>query len=395
MVMSTGIDGSFSCEIPMLPTILDAVALERALAIRDLTDPARGASAIQLMLDDIVRALADRWACPTWLRRGSPIVEVADNYDVLRYPRDDVTRAARYTRYVDERRVLRTHTSAMIPPLLRLLGEHGVPGDILLACPGITYRRDVIDRLHTGEPHQLDLWRICRRAAVPDRGPLMDMIEAVVAAALPDRRHRVNDTEHGYTQQGLEIEVESTDGAWVEIGECGWIHPEVLAACGVDPSHTSGLAMGLGLDRLVMLRKGIEDVRLLRSADPRVSCQMNDLAPYRPVTRMPSIRRDLSIVVSAQTNDEMLGDQIRSCLGDRAGAIEQTQIVAEDPYDSLPPAVVARLGMRPDQKNVLLRIVISDLERTLTQTEANQLRNAIYAAVHRGTQDEWARDASR
>lgn len=372
---------------------LDRGALERALAIRDLTDPAQGASALQLIIDQVVSALSDLWSCSTWLRRGPPIVEVADNYDVLRYPPDDITRAARYTRYVDERRVLRTHTTAMVPPLLRQLAEHYRPHDLLLACPGITYRRDVIDRLHTGEPHQMDLWRIRCGSPRLERADLESMIDAVIRAALPGREYRVHATEHCYTLQGLQIDVREHDDTWVEIGECGLSHPEVLAMCGLDPSHTSGLAMGLGLDRLIMLRKGIDDVRLLRSDDPRVKRQMLDLVPYHPVTRMPSIRRDLSIVIDASTTEELLGDQIRIQLGARAKAIEEVTLLAEYRYTELPQAVRARLAMTPTQKNVLLRVVLSDLERTMTQHEANQLRNAIYAAVHRGSRLEWAADA--
>lgn len=372
---------------------LDQGALHRALAIRDLSDPAQGASALQLIIDQIVSALADLWSCSTWQRRGPPIVDVADNYDVLRYPPDDITRAARYTRYVDERRVLRTHTTAMIPPLLRQLAAHYQPRDLLLACPGITYRRDVIDRLHTGEPHQMDLWRIRCGGPRLERTDLESMINAVIRAALPGREYRVHATEHCYTLRGLQIDVREHDGTWVEIGECGLSHPEVLAACGLDPAHTSGLAMGLGLDRLIMLRKGIDDVRLLRSGDPRVMRQMVDLEPYHPVSRMPSIRRDLSIVVEASTTEELMGDQIRTQLGARADAIEEITLVAEYGYAELPQAVRARLAMAPTQKNVLLRVILSDLERTMTQHEANQIRNAIYAAVHRGSRLEWAADA--
>jgi phenylalanyl-tRNA synthetase alpha chain len=377
----------------MEPKYLEPAALERALCIRDLTDPAQGPSALQCLIDDIVRALSELWVCPAWLRRGAPVVDVADNYDALRYPPDDVTRAARYTRYIDERRVLRTHTSAMIPPLLRLLSEHYQPHDLLLACPGLTYRRDVIDKLHTGEPHQLDLWRVRRGVTPLDRNHLLTMLATVVTVALPKHAYRVSETMHCYTQNGLQIDVMNDAGAWIEIGECGLIHPEVLAVSGLDPAQTSGLAMGLGLDRLIMLRKGIDDIRLLRSTDPRVARQMSDLSSYYAVSRMPSIRRDLSIVVDLQTNEELLGDKIRSSLGERARTIEELAVVAEYPYSALTSSVTTRLGMTNGQKNVLLRLVISDLERTLTRAEANQLRNTVYGIVHEGTIPQWARDA--
>lgn len=379
----------------MTISALDPGALEHALAIRDLSDPAQGPCAIQLLVTDAVNSLSAVWGCPAWLRRGSPIVDVSDNYDVLRYPPDDVTRATRYSRYVNERQLLRTHTSAMIPPLLRLLGEQGEVKELLLACPGITYRRDVIDRLHTGEPHQLDLWRVVGHPKRAERDCLLEMISTVSAALLPGFEYHVQDTEHWYTLEGLELHVRSAQGEWVEIGECGLIHPEVLLSCGQDPRRIGGLAMGLGLDRILMLRKGIDDVRLLRSNDPRVSRQMLDLAPYRPVSRMPSVRRDLSLVIDAELDAEMLGDRVRMALGERARLIEELSVLAEYDYDGISAAVAARLGMNPSQKNVLLRVVLSDLDHTLTDERANELRNAIYAATHQGERSEWARSRGR
>jgi hypothetical protein len=71
----------------------------------------------------------------------------------------------------------------------------------------------------------------------------------------------------------------------VEVWECGLAHPRVLAAAGL-PGR-GGLAAGMGLDRLLMLVKHIPDIRLLRSGDPRITCQMLDLARYQYVSSMP------------------------------------------------------------------------------------------------------------
>jgi phenylalanyl-tRNA synthetase alpha chain len=276
----------------------------------------------------------------------------------------------------------------MIPPLLRELADGGPP-DVLLACPGLVYRRDCIDRLHTGEPHQLDLWRV-RDGDALTPGDLRDMVGVVVGAALPGRPWRVTAAEHPYTIEGLQIDVE--DGSsWVEIGECGLAHPELLAASGLD--GRSGLAMGLGLDRLLMLRKRIGDIRLLRAVDPRVAGQMLDLSSYRPASSLPAIRRDLSIVVREDATPEELGDRVRASLGDRADAIESVEVASETSYSSLPPAARLRLSIKPEQKNVLLRVVLRHVSRTLTHPEANALRDAIYACVHEGERMEWASSA--
>ncbi len=370
---------------PASTSALSAEELRRVLSIRDLTDPAGGLHAMQTLVDACVERLARAWGCPVIQRRASPVVSVADKYDHLRYPAEGVARDARYTRYVCDVAVLRTQTSAMVPPLLREL-ESGDRRDVLLVCPGLVYRRDCIDRLHTGEPHQVDLWRI-RREEKLTPNDLRDMLAHVVDAVLPGRQWRVTAAEHPYTVEGLQIDVRE-GASWVEIGECGLAHPELLEASGLR-AHT-GLAMGLGLDRLLMLRKGIEDIRLLRASDPRIADQMRDLSPYRKVSSMPPIRRDLSIVVGEGMTAEAMGDRVRAALGDRAEAIEAVEVVDETPYGKLPPAARARLGIAPEQKNVLLRVILRDLARTLTHAEANELRDAIYAAVHEGEKMEWA-----
>jgi phenylalanyl-tRNA synthetase alpha chain len=351
--------------------------------LRDLTDPSQGHHALQDLLDLIELALAAAWDLPVQRHRADPVVSVADNYDRLGYPPEAVTRDARYTRYVAPGRVLRTHTSAMIPPLLERLAASPTP-DLVLSCPGLVYRRDVIDRTHVGEPHQVDLWRIRRTAPGLTVADLRDMIALVVDAAVPGRRWRAVAARHPYTTDGLQIDVEDT-GSWVEVGECGLAAAPVLAGSRLSPA-TSGLAMGLGLDRLLMLRKGIDDIRLLRSADPRVTVQMADLAPYRPVSAMPPARRDLSIAAAADTTPEELGDQVRAALGERAGSVEQVRVLAETPWRDVPVSARIRLGLRPDERNVLLRVVLRDLDRTLTAAEVNELRDRIYAAVHHGGQ---------
>lgn len=376
------------------PPLLDRDALDRALALRDLSDPAAGPHAMQQLLAIVVQALAERWHCAVHVARAHPVVPVADNYDHLRIAGDAVTRDARYTRYVSAGTLLRSHTSAMIPPLLRAAAARpdAAPADQLLACPGLVWRRDVVDRLHTGAPHQLDLWRLRRRApgaAALGTAALHEMIATVVGAALPGREYRAVPAEHPYTRHGVQVDVRHGD-AWVEVGECGLAHPEVLARAGLDPRTWSGLAMGLGLDRLLMLVKGIDDIRLLRSSDPRVAAQLLDLAPYRAVSNQPPVRRDLSVAVAADRTAEELGDRVRGALGDAVDALEEMQLLAETHHAVLPPAAAARMGMTPAQKNVLLRLVIRHPTRTLTHAEANRLRDAVYAAVHEGMHAEWA-----
>ncbi len=368
-------------------------AYRRAVALRDLTDPNQGRHALQLLVDAAVDALNGIWHVSTALRRCNPVVPVEDNYDRLGYPADGAARDARYTRYVSERLLLRTQTSAMVPDSLGRLPITDEEPDWLVACPGIVYRRDEIDRLHSGEPHQLDLWRVRRGTPLGERD-LQEMIATLVAALLPGAEHRTLAATHPYTLAGRQIDVK-VGQAWIEIGECGLAHPAVLTRAGLSCPPHCGLAMGLGLDRILMLRKGVPDIRLLRSTDPRVASQMQDLEPYRAVSHMPAVVRDLSVMVPEGTSPEELGDRVRSALGADERSVETVEVRAETAYADLPQAAITRMGAMPGQKNVLLRVVLRDLERTLTHDQANQLRNLIYEALHEGRRKELARTSAR
>jgi phenylalanyl-tRNA synthetase alpha chain len=407
------------------------------LALRDHTDPGRGPHAIQLMIDEILAAVAARYSGDLRIERGDRIVQVADNYDRLGYGTDARARDARYTRYVDETRMLRSQTSALIPAVLRRLAADpratAQAYEVTIACPGIVYRRDVIDRLHTGTPHQLDLWHLGpdspgetdyglaqppepsgryggipartdmtpgprptpaarskgARAAVggesspgsPGRGDdLAGLIATVLGAALPGVPWRLHPAEHPYTEGGVEIEA-CVAGRWVEIGEGGRASRRVLRGAGLPP-YVGGLALGLGLDRLVMVRKGVPDIRALRSADPRVAGQMLDLAPWRPVSAHPPARRDVSVAMRAGVTAEEVGDLVRVSLGDDARLIEEIAVLGMTGIAELPPAARERLGIADGEVNVLLRVILRDLDGSIPGELANELRDRISAALH-------------
>ena len=150
---------------------------------------------MQLLVQHAIDALRRAWGCPVIVYRAPPVVTTTDNYDDLNYPENGASRDARYTRYLDDGLLLRTQTSAMVPRALRMIAPARYD-DVLLACPGLTYRRDSIDRLHVGEPHQLDLWRVTR-GALGD-SDMQCMIEAVAAAL----KHAPIDVANPYLAAG-------------------------------------------------------------------------------------------------------------------------------------------------------------------------------------------------
>jgi len=361
--------------------------LRYALNLRDLSNLNDGHHAMQMVMTDILQALEDAWQCTVKIHRDTPIVSIEDNYDRLNYPKDGASRNVRYTRYVCDAALLRTQASAMVPDAMLEISEN-MPNDILLALPGLTYRRDCVDRIHSAEPHHLDLWYLRKNSALDD-DDLNQMISICMDAVLPGIEWIITPNKHPYTLNGVQIDVLWND-EWIEVGECGLAHPEIIKANIAESDGVSGLAMGLGLDRLLMVRKNIPDIRLLRSIDPRVLEQMDNLEPYKNVSTMPPVARDLSIVLDVDMIDDEIGDLVRESLGANADIVETVESISETPYEELPDRARERLGIQTGQKNILLRVVLRALDRTLTTEECNEYRDIIYAALHKGTEWHWA-----
>src|SRR5688572_6663894 len=108
-------------------SILTPAALARDLTVPDLThlDDVARPHAVALVAAAVIDALTAAWRCPRIVVRDHPVVSTDDNYDRLGFPPDAVTREARYSRYVSGTCLLRTHTSAMVPPALRRLAADG------------------------------------------------------------------------------------------------------------------------------------------------------------------------------------------------------------------------------------------------------------------------------
>jgi len=320
--------------------------LRRSIEIPDLSDPTNGVHAINLTVERILTGFRSRhnWPAPL-VRRLDPVTTVAYNFDMLYFPPDNAGRSETYTRYLPDGRLLRTHTSAMIPVLLPQLHAEKLD-DFILFCPGICFRRDVVDRQHNGEPHQMDIWRIRKGEPRLERSALIEMVETLIDSIIPGYQYRANETSHPYTMHGIEVEVLVND-EWVEILECGEALPGVLSDGGFDSNEHSGLALGMGLDRLAMIAKGINDIRILRSQDPRISCQMLNLDPYVPVSKFPPVRHDMSVSIASEMTDEDVSEAIRDIMGDDVDSLEEVTILSQTPYNDLPPQAIERLVSSP------------------------------------------------
>ena len=349
--------------------------LEKSLSIEDLTN--NNQHAIGIITNEIISNLGSLYKIKPYIVRTSPIVSPIDNYNKLYYPTDTITLSSRYTRWISEDKILRTQMTSCIPNELQK-----IENDTLLICPGIVYRRDVVDKTHVGEPHQMDIWKLSNTEKY-DRTDLLKMVGVVVDSILPNIKWRYNETKHYYTKDGIEVEV-YINGDWLEILECGIALPKLLDDSGLDSNIWSGLAMGIGIDRSVMLRKGINDIRILRNSDDRISNQMKNLDVYKEISLQPQIKRDMSIAVDNEIDAEQLGDVIRQLMGDDINIIETVSIKGEWSYSELPEHVSKRLGMNESMKNILLSVIIRPIGKSMKREEANLIYNKLYNSLHEG-----------
>lgn len=364
-------------------TCITPTQLEHALALKDLTLWSSNSHAVHLMASEVLEGLRERGWPTAEVVTGPRVVHARENYALLGYSPDEVTLGSEHTRWVDQERLLRTQTTSQIPAALQAAATARKPGEMrLIAAPGITFRRDTRDRWHCAEPHQMDVW-VLGEPALSNRKDLLRLVRDILEAATPSLGWVFSDSPHHYTDEGIEVNLLADEKA-IEVLECGCIARSLLERLGIDPEQHGGLALGMGLDRLTMLRKGLPDIRLLRDAHPRVQAQMHDLSQWRPVSRLPSTSRDISLAVSPGLSEEALTEKMLNAAGEHACWIEEMQIKGRWAYGDLPEQAIQRLGLIPGQENVLLHIVLRDASRSITTEEANQLYGVIQSAMHEG-----------
>ncbi len=362
---------------------MSAERLAASLAVSDLTDRTNGVHAINLVMDKVEYVLRTVYAGVAVEEvKTKPTVTVKENFDDLLFPVDNAGRSSRYTRHVSHDTVLRTHTSCAVPTWLKRMATTTSASDVIATFPGMCYRRDVVDKTHCGEPHQMDIWRIKCGAPRLVRADLIQLVEAILNAVIPGYEYHANEVEHPYTINGLEINV-LVNGAWLEVMECGEANPIVLANAGLDPNKYSGLALGMGLDRLVMIIKGIDDIRALRSDDSRIKQQMTNLEKFVAVSNQPSTKRVLSYSASVDKTEEDICEEIKDELGLDAAIIERIDY-SETPYDQLPDKAKSNLGIHPDQKNVVATLTFRSLDKSLPRDVVNEWMQRLYPRLNKG-----------
>jgi phenylalanyl-tRNA synthetase alpha chain len=198
------------------------------------------------------------------------------NFTALNIPEDHPARAMHDTFYIDEQHVLRTHTS---PIQIRYMQAHvekhkhqlTMP-DIRIIAPGRVYRVDS-DATHSPMFHQVEgLW-VGERVSFADlKGVIADFLQNYFETS--DMQVRFRPSFFPFTEPSAEMDM-SWKGGWLEIGGCGMVHPNVLKHVGIDSEKYIGFAFGMGVERLAMLRYGVNDLRLFFENDLQFLKQFN------------------------------------------------------------------------------------------------------------------------
>jgi len=362
------------------------LTIEKLLSVKDLTLPTESGdrNIIGKVFDQVVKKLEEHNFLDIHIVRGDPNVLASDNFDSLLFTPGNPGRSTTYTRYTDEDHVLRTHTSALIPSTYKNLEKNIDRSTFVL--PGLVYRRDVIDPRHLDVFHQIDIWTLQdnEKYGKVNRENLLQLGKAVFEAACPDAEMIVYEAKHPYTIEGIEVYAK-VDGKEIEVFEAGLANPEVLRNCGIDTEKYSGLALGMGVERLIMARKNLPDIRLIRSTDPRIIKQMTDMEAYKNVSDQPAISRDMSYIVDRNDSEEDICEDIRNVFGNQSDLLEEVKILERTPYEKLHPVAREKLGAKEDQDNVLVRIILRHPDKTLTKKEAAELYEMAYPKLHKGS----------
>ncbi|ODS22777.1 phenylalanine--tRNA ligase subunit alpha [Candidatus Endobugula sertula] len=202
--------------------------------------------------------------------QGPEIEDDYHNFEALNIPAHHPARAMHDTFYVDDTHVLRTHTS---PVQIRTM-EHQEP-PIRVICPGRVYRCDS-DLTHTPMFHQVE-------GLVVDKGISFADLKGTIDQFLKrffelDAPVRFRPSYFPFTEPSAEFDIQCSNckgsgcrvcknTSWIEVGGCGVVHPNVLTASGVNPEIYSGFAFGVGVERLAMMRYGVNDLRLFFDND--------------------------------------------------------------------------------------------------------------------------------
>lgn len=225
-------------------------------------------------LSVLMEDMADVFVSMGWeIAEGPELEHEWFNFDALNFDADHPARAMQDTFFVEpvERHmVLRTHTS---PVQIRSLLERELP--VYVVAPGRVYRTDELDATHTPVFHQIEGIAIDKNLTMAHlRGTLEHLARAMFG---DEAKIRLRPNYFPFTEPSAELDIWhptfSGGARWIEWGGCGMVNPNVLRAAGIDPEEYQGFAFGMGIERTLMFRNNVQDMRDMVEGDVRFSGQ--------------------------------------------------------------------------------------------------------------------------
>ncbi|QQD23929.1 phenylalanine--tRNA ligase subunit alpha [Venatoribacter cucullus] len=252
--------------------LLEIAALDARLAAETIDITLPGRSLQEGSLHPVTRTLerieAHFAGAGYDVAEGPEVEDDFHNFEALNIPSHHPARAMHDTFYFDATTLLRTHTS---PVQVRTMEAQQPP--IRIICPGRVYRCDY-DQTHSPMFHQVEGLLVDKNISFADlKGTIQEFLSVFFER---DLTIRLRPSYFPFTEPSAEIDIEwiietpeGTKRRWLEVGGCGMVHPEVFRHVGIDPEQYSGFAFGMGVERLAMLRYGVNDLRLFFENDLR------------------------------------------------------------------------------------------------------------------------------
>jgi len=301
-----------------------------------------------------------------------PIVTKTQCFDDLLIPPDHPGRQPSDTYYIDDKTLLRTHTSAH-------QSEHLRQGYEAFLCTGDVYRRDEIDRSHFPAFHQMEGVKLFPKdmeggGVVPREEwveseackmigeDLKQTLDGLVDVLFPGCERKWSEDYFPFTEPSFECEV-LYEGEWLEILGCGVIHTDVLKNVGMEDRH--GWAFGLGLERLAMVLFKIPDIRLFWSTDERFTKQFKNgdtTTVFKPYSKYPPCYKDIAFWVPENYEENDFFELARGIAGD---LVEQIECIDEF------------TNPKTGKSSKCYRTTYRSMERSLTDDEINALQNKL------------------
>ncbi len=269
--------------------------LEKDLAATDFDPTEPGAQVrrgglhpitiVQNELVDLFTSMGFQW------EDGPEIESEYYNFDALNIPGDHPARESQDTFWLDDGNLLRTHTSPVQVRTLQRLVKQGFEPPLKVIVPGRCFRSETVDKTHEHSFYQMEglvVDRVQNGRGISTANLIHTMKTCLRVILERDVEVRLRPGFFPFVEPGFELDVNCPfcggkgcsvckQSGWIEILPCGMVHPNVLIEGGLDPEEYTGFAFGMGLQRVVMLRYGIDDIRHFMGGNLRFLSQFPEV----------------------------------------------------------------------------------------------------------------------